>query len=88
MQDKEKQEVIEGKKGTRIQSPGFSPIPKRLYTVDEASIYLSRSPWMIRYMMNTGQIPFIEDGRKKLLDVLDMDSWIEEHKKNGQESTQ
>jgi excisionase family DNA binding protein len=55
-------------------------ITKRLYTVEEASIYLGRSVCAIREMLWAGKLPYIKDGRRILLDIKDMDAWIEKNK--------
>lgn len=61
----------------RIASP---QIQKRLYSVNEASVYLGRTVWAVREMLWAGKIPFIKDGRRILLDIKDMDNWIEINK--------
>lgn len=50
---------------------------KRLYSIKEAAVYLGRSEWVIAHMIRTGRFPFISDGKRKLLDVQDLDKWIE-----------
>ena len=55
-------------------------LPKRLYSVKEASIYLGRSECAVREMIWAGKLPFIKDGRRILLDIKDMDEWIEKNK--------
>ena len=55
-------------------------IPKRLYSINEASIYLGRSVWAIREMLWAGKLPFIKDGRRILLDIKDMEAWVEKNK--------
>jgi excisionase family DNA binding protein len=60
--------------------PNIPEITKRLYTAEEAAVYLARSPWTIRDMLRTGKIRFIRDGRRRLLDILDMNEWIENNK--------
>jgi excisionase family DNA binding protein len=52
-------------------------IQKRLYSIPEAAVYLGRSVWGIREMIWAGKIPCIKDGRRVLLDLKDMDLWIE-----------
>jgi excisionase family DNA binding protein len=55
-------------------------IPKRLYSIAEASIYLGRTVWAVREMLWAGKLPCIRDGRRILLDIKDMDSWVEQSK--------
>lgn len=57
-----------------------SSIPKRLYNIEEASIYLGRTPNAIRQMIWDGKIPIVRDTKRILLDVKDMDTWIERSK--------
>lgn len=55
-------------------------VPKRLYSIDEAAHYLGRSSWAVREMLWAGKMPFIKDGRRVLVDVQDMNVWIEKSK--------
>ncbi len=63
----------------RITNP-MQRIPKRLYSVTEASIYLGRTVWAVREMIWAGKLPCIKDGRRILLDMRDMDAWVEKNK--------
>jgi excisionase family DNA binding protein len=74
-------------KTQRIQNPvgemdshNGSRLIKRLYTVKEAAVYLGRSEWAIREMYYAGKIPCVHDGSRVLLDIRDLDSWIERSK--------
>jgi excisionase family DNA binding protein len=53
---------------------------KRLYSIRDASLYLGRSVCAVREMLWAGKIPYIKDGRRVLLDIYDLDSWIEKSK--------
>ena len=53
---------------------------KRLYAIPEAADYLGRTPWAIREMIWRGKLPAVRDGRRILLDVEDLDRWIEMNK--------
>lgn len=66
-------------KTDRIDNP-VRGIPKRLYSVDEAAVYLGRTVWAVREMLWAGKIPFVKDGRRTLLDIRDMDTWIDSSK--------
>ncbi|OPY81454.1 MAG: Helix-turn-helix domain protein [Syntrophorhabdus sp. PtaU1.Bin153] len=55
-------------------------VPKRLYNIEEASIYLGRTVCALREMLWAGKLPFIKDGKRILLDIKDMDAWIERNK--------
>jgi excisionase family DNA binding protein len=53
---------------------------KRLYTIAEAAEYLGRSPWAVRSMIWSGKLPAVRDGKRVLVDVYDLDRWIENNK--------
>jgi excisionase family DNA binding protein len=63
----------------RIPNPPHK-LNKRLYSIPEAGQYLGRTVWSIREMIYAGKIPYIRDGRRMLLDIYDMDSWIENNR--------
>jgi len=48
--------------------------------IDGYAPLIGRTDWAIREMLWAGKIPCIRDGRRVLLDVTDMDSWIEKQK--------
>jgi excisionase family DNA binding protein len=58
----------------------ISKLPKRLYNIDEAAFYLGRSVCALREMLWAGKIPFVKDGKRILVDIQDMDAWIERSK--------
>jgi len=53
---------------------------KRLYSIKEAALYLGRSEYAVREMIWAGKLPYIKDGKRILLDIYDMDEWIEKNK--------
>ena len=53
---------------------------KRLYSVPEAAFYLGRTVDALREMLYAGKLPFVKDGRRVLLDVKDLDAYIEDNK--------
>ncbi len=67
-------------KTQRIGNPVSQGITKRLYSIKEASIYLGRTVWAVREMLWAGKLPYIKDGRRILLDIHDMESWIDKNK--------
>lgn len=67
-------------KAQRIQNPVSQKATKRLYSIADASIYLGRSIWAVREMLWAGKMPYIKDGKRILLDIRDMDTWIEKSK--------
>lgn len=52
-------------------------VPKRLYNVNEAAVYLGRTCIAVREMIYKGKLPCIRDGRRVFLDVKDLDTWID-----------
>jgi excisionase family DNA binding protein len=53
---------------------------KRLYNLNEASVYLGRSVGALRELIWKGELPCIKVGRRVHLDILDMDIFIEKNK--------
>jgi len=73
---------------TVTQSSSTKPvkptIAKRLLRVREAAHYLSVSPWKVRRLVQEGLLPIIPqgDGAPWLLDLRDLDAFIERHKRS------
>jgi excisionase family DNA binding protein len=61
----------------RISNP---QIQKRLYSINDASVYLGRSVWAVREMLWAGKMPHVKDGKRILLDINDMNDWIDQSK--------
>lgn len=62
------------------------PTPRRLLRLKEAADYLHISPWQLRRIAQAGELPIIkpEDHNHApwLVDVRELDSWIERNKTN------
>ena len=58
-------------------------LPPRLLSYEDASAYISLSYWSVRTLVTTGQVPHIRFGKRTLIDVQDLDKWIEQHKEVG-----
>ncbi len=67
------------RKAQRINNPKCS-LQKRLFNIQEGAVYLGRSVWAVREMLWAGKMPFVKDGKRILLDIYDMDQWIDENK--------
>ena len=68
------------KKGDSIHT-----LPKRLYTLKEAAVYLGMGLHGVRSLIWNGELPCItrnQDGnhRKQWIDLVDLDKWIAGHK--------
>ena len=59
-----------------------NPMCKRLYTLKEGAKYLGRSVWGMRELIWSGKIPVVKeaDGRKIFIDVLDLESYVNQNK--------
>lgn len=53
---------------------------KRLYSVPEAAYYLGRTVDALREIIWAGKIPYFKDGKRILIDVQDMEDFIERNK--------
>ena len=54
---------------------------RRLLSIEEGAVYLSLSKREIYNMIATGELPAVTHGRRKMLDIRDLDVWIEWSKK-------
>lgn len=55
-------------------------MPKRLFSISEAAIYLARPKSSIRGLIWKGKLPYIPEGRRQFIDVRDLDQYIERNK--------
>lgn len=69
--------------GARDMQSSDLPLPRRLCSIQEAAVYLAVSDWTVRRMVWAGALPHIRRGRRILLDLRDLDSWIDRTKVNG-----
>jgi excisionase family DNA binding protein len=67
---------------TKAQIVAVRELPARLMRVKDASKYLAISPGSLRAMVQRGEIQAVIPGNNApwLLDVKDLDSWIDRHK--------
>jgi excisionase family DNA binding protein len=54
---------------------------RRLLAVEEGAVYLSLSKREVYNMIATGELPVVTHGRRKALDIRDLDMWIEQAKR-------
>ena len=69
-----------GMNENKLKRAEFTRPSKRLYNIKEAATYLGRTEWAVRGMIFAGKLPCVKDGRRVLLDIRDMDLWIEQSK--------
>lgn len=53
---------------------------KRLYTVDEAAIYLGRTACAIREMIWAGKLPVVRSDRRVFIDLKDLSAFVRRNK--------
>jgi len=58
-------------------------VSKRLYSVKEAGRYLGRSPWTIRRLIRDGVLREVRQGRRVMIDLVDMDLFIKKYKREA-----
>jgi len=66
---------------SRLRSQVISGTNKRLFTIKEAARYLGRSPWTVAEMIRSGRLSYIPDGKRRFLDIHDLNDWIEKSKR-------
>ena len=54
---------------------------RRLLSVDEAATYLSLSKRELYNMLQRGALPVVKQGKRTMIDIRDLDTWIEHAKK-------
>jgi excisionase family DNA binding protein len=54
---------------------------RRLLTVEEAGVYLSLSKREVYNMIANGTLTAVVYGRRKMLDIRDLNTWIERNKR-------
>ncbi len=60
-----------------------SVLPRRLCSLTDAARYLAVSDWTVRQMVWRGDLPHIKTGKRILIDLKDLDGWIEREKVKG-----
>jgi excisionase family DNA binding protein len=53
---------------------------RRLLSITEAATYLALSKREVYNMIATGDVPAVSHGRRKMLDIRDVDEWIRRNK--------
>ncbi|MHB1936428.1 MAG: helix-turn-helix transcriptional regulator [Acidobacteriaceae bacterium] len=61
------------------------PLQHRLLRTRQAAEYLCMSEWKLRRLIQDGFLPHLHDGEGSpfLLDIRDLDAYIEQHKRHG-----
>jgi len=53
---------------------------KRLYSIKELVSHIGATEWFWRSQIWDGQLPYVQVGRKMLIDMNDVESFIQKHK--------
>lgn len=59
-----------------------APHPQRLLTIDQAAVYLGRSPRAVRGLLKARQFPAVRADGRVQVDIRDLDQWIEKNKRD------
>ncbi len=54
---------------------------RRLFSIEEGAVYLSLSKREIYNMIANSQLSAVSHGRRKMLDIRDLDQWITQNKR-------
>ena len=54
---------------------------RRLLSIEEGSVYLSLSKREVYNMLANRDLPEVTHGRRKMLDIRDLDEWIKRNKR-------
>jgi len=65
------------------REPAKPALPRRLCSLADAACYLGVSDWTVRQMVWRGDLPHIKNGKRILLDLRDLEGWIEREKVRG-----
>ena len=60
-------------------------IRPRLLSIKQAAVYLGRSEEAVSHMVSSGKIPAVRGDRRILIDLRDLDRWIESNKQQEQQ---
>jgi hypothetical protein len=67
-------------KAARLNS---NSMPKRLFTIKEAAVYLGRGVWGVRDLIWKGILPVVknrDNGKKLFIDIEDLNKFIDQNK--------
>lgn len=58
-------------------------VAPRLLRIQGAAAYLSATTWFVETLIREKQIPSLILGKRRVIDVRDLDIWIEQQKRNA-----
>ena len=75
-------EILAEKLANKL-SQDHNRLSPRLFTIDQAAVYLGRTKEAIQHLVSLGKVPTVRTDRRIFIDRLDLDKWIEDHKERG-----
>ena len=77
-------EEIANRIAAKLQAkPTGASAGARLLTVEAAAEYIGRTKPAMNHLIAEGMIPTVRTDRRVMVDIRDLDKWIEDHKGNG-----
>jgi len=73
-------ERLAARMGLGLAQNGGPGVRPRLFSVEEAAVYLGRSKEAVEHMVGAGKLAVVRADRRVFLDVRDLDRWIEANK--------
>jgi hypothetical protein len=61
--------------------PTFILAPRRL-RIPDAAKYIAATNWFMEQLLREGEVPFQWSGKYKVVDVRDLDAWVDRQKQN------
>lgn len=62
------------------------PIAPRLLRIPQAASYLSATTWYVEELIRGNKLPFVVVGKYRVIDVRDLDKWIDAEKQRQAKS--
>jgi len=56
-------------------------VKPRLFSIDQTAVYLGRTPKAVRCLIDNGEFPHVRTDGRIMLDVRDLDQWIDRGKR-------
>jgi hypothetical protein len=57
-----------------------APIQARLYQIHQIGQYIGATNWFVEELLRDNKLPWIVVGKHRVVDVVDLDRWIDEEK--------
>ena len=60
----------------------FISLTPRLLDIPTAAVYIASTSWHIEEMCRSGELPYLVIGKRRVIDVQDLEAWIRGQKKH------